>query len=270
MGNFNTIIFPKPTPSTYNENNLNLVWIPGESQDHQIPCMLLESPVETDKLIIYFHGNAEDIGYSSLFFSELTEEWGCHVLAVEYPTYGVYTQRSLSESNICSDATMIYRFLTDQIGMRPSQILIFGRSMGSGPACYLASRQEVAGLILFSPYKSLKLAAKAMVGSFMGSFVNERFRNIDAIDNVSCPLLVIHGEKDKVIPYTHGEELFKKYKHETKMLLTPSEMTHNEYRLYNDLVNPVKEFIEKFEISVDVIGRKLKIREFSPYKKQRR
>ena len=82
MGNFNSVIFPKPEP-TYNSVNLNLIWIPkrvnladysgcttssffGNSvpDNFKIPCLFLPSEKPTKKIVIYFHGNAEDIGLS--------------------------------------------------------------------------------------------------------------------------------------------------------------------------------------------------------------
>jgi abhydrolase domain-containing protein 17 len=88
--------------------------------------------------MICFHGNAEDIGYSSYFFKPLSNIWKCHILAVEYPTYGVYKDRDLNQDNIIEDSLHIYDFLIQKIGLQHDQIIVFGRSMGSGGACALA------------------------------------------------------------------------------------------------------------------------------------
>lgn len=257
MGNFNSMVFPKPDPPSYNIKHTCLIEIPrpatiscsSKRQERGIPCFFLPCKDPTDKVMLYFHGNAEDIGYSEYFFAPLTQIWNCHVLVIEYPSYGVYKYRELSEKNILKDAGLVYDFLTVSLGLKPQQILIFGRSMGSGPATYLASSKNVSGLVLFSAYKSVKEAAKSLVGGFLGSFVKERFRNIDAIEHVTCPVLMIHGEKDQTIPHSHSIDLFKNCKKATwKHLITPSKMTHNEFRLDEDLIEPVLSFLKKNKI----------------------
>jgi pimeloyl-ACP methyl ester carboxylesterase len=169
---------------------------------------------------------------------------------MEYPTYGVYKGRELSEGAIRQDGEHLYEFVTKQMGLSSDQIIIFGRSMGSGAASSLASSQKVGGLILFSAYKSVKEAAKSLVGGFLAAFVKERFRNIDAIEKVTCPVQFIHGQKDKVIPYTHTVALHRKCKSTYKRLLTPSNMTHNDFRLDEDLVDPVIQFMQENDLNL--------------------
>jgi len=140
---------------------------------------------------------------------------------MEYPTYGIYKDRELSEEAIRTDACHVYDFITQTIGIGHQQIIVFGRSMGSGSACALAERKPIAGLILFSSYMSVKQAAKSLVGGFLSTFVKERFKNIDAIRKVSCPVLFVHGKKDKVIPYTHSVALYQKCSSSYKRILTP-------------------------------------------------
>lgn len=134
-------------------------------------------------------------------FQPLANIWRCHVLAMEYPTYGVYKNRDLNEEAIVQDSYDVYDFLTKEAHLNPDQIIIFGRSMGSGCACALSAAKPIAALILFSAYKSVKHAAKSMVGGFFGSVVKERFSNITNIEKINCPVQMIHGKKDNVIPH---------------------------------------------------------------------
>ena len=80
-------------------------------------------------VIIYFHGNSEDIGYSGYMLEETAKRLNAVVLTVEYPGYGTYKWASVSEKRIKHDAEQVYRFLTDEIGIHYSNIMIAGRSM---------------------------------------------------------------------------------------------------------------------------------------------
>ena len=80
--------------------------------------------------------------------------------------------------------------------------------MGSGPVCEMASQfSEVAAVVLISPYTSLKAATWTLLGSFASMLVRERFDNLNAIKSIKCPTLIIHGEKDTLIPNSHAMDL---------------------------------------------------------------
>lgn len=90
---------------------------------------------------------------------------------------------------------------------QPEEIFLFGRSMGSGPACHLASTYEASSLILLSPYTSLKDVVSSLVGRLPALIVKERFKNAEAIQNSKCPTLIIHGRDDRLIAASHSEVL---------------------------------------------------------------
>ena len=113
---------------------------------------------------------------------------------LEYPSYGVYKEASPDEKIICLDALLLYNFLTQTIGFKPENVIVIGRSMGSGPAVYLASQQKVKLLALISPYKSVKSVARDHY-SFWGLFVKERFSNIERIKKIHQPVFFLHGLK---------------------------------------------------------------------------
>jgi fermentation-respiration switch protein FrsA (DUF1100 family) len=87
--------------------------------------------------------------------------------------------------------------------VQPNRIIAFGRSVGSGPACDLASRHPVAGVILESAFTS---AFRVMTGVRVLPF--DKFDNLRKIKSVRCPVLIIHGTEDSVISFSHGKKLF--------------------------------------------------------------
>jgi fermentation-respiration switch protein FrsA (DUF1100 family) len=135
------------------------------------------------KLLLYFHGNAEDIGLAYDLLHVFGFKMKMHVLAIEYPGYGLYKTSKPSEERIKSDAVLVYDYLTQCVGVKEEDIILWGRSMGSGPTSYLASIRSPYALLLISPYLSIKEAAKSLLGwaSFLTFIVQEKFRNIDVI-----------------------------------------------------------------------------------------
>ena len=99
--------------------------------------------------------------------------------------------------------------------MKSEDTIIASRSIGSGPACFLASKRKVGALILISPFTSLRDVVKSMVWSIFSYVIKERFKNIERMEKVNCPTLFIHGKKDNLIPYKHALELIKKCKNVT-------------------------------------------------------
>lgn len=84
--------------------------------DH-IPCLYIPYDAGSDKLILYFHANAEDLGLAHAKMAEIAEELQMHLLAVEYPGYGLYKNLKSEENTIKEDAIAIYDYLTTCCGL---------------------------------------------------------------------------------------------------------------------------------------------------------
>ena len=110
---------------------------------------------------MYFHGNAEDIGYSQEFLEYLVTSLKINVLAIEYPSYGIYAEEGgCSDKKIKEDAEYMYLYVKQETGLEDKDIMIFGRSIGTGPAVHLAARHQVGLLALMSAYTSIRDIAK--------------------------------------------------------------------------------------------------------------
>lgn len=107
--------------------------------EEHIPCLYLPNDDPVDKILIYFHANAEDIGVAFDLLCKVGEEMGMHVIAVEYPGYGLYKSSPPDENKMKEDAIIIYDYLTTVCGIKEENVLLYGRSMGSGPTTYIAS-----------------------------------------------------------------------------------------------------------------------------------
>jgi len=97
------------------------------------------------------------------------------VLAIEYPGYGVY-EGTPSEQAIFEDCEQVVDFVTKQLKFMFKNIYLLGRSMGSGPVCYLASKyNQLAGAILMSPFLSIRDVAKCLVGHILSFFLKDQY-----------------------------------------------------------------------------------------------
>jgi len=233
----NRIIFPAPDPSyTAQSYKRHLCWIPwnevispkratDELAADGIPCLWFPAP-KAATVILFFHANAEDLGMSFAVLKHMRDQFKVNVLAVEYPGYGLLHGMTASEDGVYEVALTAFRYLVDEVGVRYSQIILFGRSLGSGPAVYLAAQYPVGGLILVSAFSSIKGAVQSIVGRLFAWTFKERFPNIKIIANVSCSSLFIHGECDGLIPADHSLRLFRRCR-ARKLLITPPRMEHN-------------------------------------------
>jgi esterase/lipase len=199
--------------------------VDDEQYAEGIPCMWL--PAERAAgVILFFHANAEDIGLSHAFVQHMRDQFKMNVLAMEYPGYGLLKHMPSCEKNTFEVVLTVFRFVVDELRVAYEQIFLFGRSIGSGPATYLASTFPVGGLILVAPLISVNEVIKSIAGSLVAKAFVERFPNISLIGNVSCPTLFIHGEKDVFIPPDHSVALFKQCR-ARKLLITPPSLEHN-------------------------------------------
>jgi len=176
-------------------------------------------------------------------------------LAIEYPGYGIYHGKPSSEQ-IIIDSEVVFDYFTLRLGIKSQNIMVFGRSIGSGPATHLAAQRKVGALILMSPYTSIRDVAKNIAGSLAQYFVADRFRNIDKMKKVGCSACFLHGMKDKLIPLKHCQELkdeLEKFSKEKGIIVTHhfgQNMTHNDFHFVHDLINPLKDFFKKCKIEL--------------------
>eukprot|EP00397_Hematodinium_sp_SG-2012_P010665 GEMP01010788.1.p1 GENE.GEMP01010788.1~~GEMP01010788.1.p1 ORF type:complete len:369 (+),score=35.93 GEMP01010788.1:157-1263(+) len=236
------LIFPAPNCS-YSRNSYRRhllwvpwnkeIWIPPELRGSEekylehggIPCMWFPAP-KAAMVMFFSHGNAEDLGMSFSFIRHMRDQFKVNVFAVEYPGYGLISEIRGCEEALNAVVSTAFRFLVDQIGVAYESIVLFGRSIGTGPSCALASKYPVGGLILVCAFLSIKAAVHDIAGRLVASMFADKFRNIAVIQNVSSPTLLIHGESDCMIPVRHSVELFKKCR-SRKLLVTPPKMEHN-------------------------------------------
>ncbi len=188
-------------------------------------------PREGRPVVIYFHGNGGALMHRAARFRTLTED-GTGLLAVSYRGYGGSTGKP-TEGGLIADAVAAYEFAAAR---HPAdRIVLFGESLGTGVAVALAAEREVGGVILQAPFTSaVDIGALAYPFLPVRLLMKDQMRSDQRIGKVKAPLLVIHGELDRVIPVRYGERLFELAGGPKRMVRVP-QGDHNDLDSYNVL-----------------------------------
>lgn len=162
-------------------------------------------PYEGRPVIAYFHGNGGHIGYRAERLPRFARE-GYGVLLAEYRGYAGNPGLPC-EHGLYADGEAALDFL-GQAGIAPAATVLWGESLGSGVAVRLAAEREIGGLILEAPFTSVAAAAQHHYPFVPAALlVHDRFDSLVRIGRVTAPLLVLHGERDMVVPVSHGRIL---------------------------------------------------------------
>jgi len=182
------------------------VWL--NTADHvRINAFYLANP-SSRKVLLWFHGNAENIGYG-LPHLRLLSQAGVSVLAVDYRGYGK-SEGTPDEAGVYRDADSAYAYLVNDRQFHPEDVIIYGRSLGGAVAIDLASRRPCGGLIVQSSFTSARAMARRMFGIPWFEYLPKtRFDSLRKIADVKAPVLVVHGTRDEVVPFAMGEMLFR-------------------------------------------------------------
>jgi pimeloyl-ACP methyl ester carboxylesterase len=194
MGDAISSLLFQPPPPTYLHPSRHF-WL---NTDHgsRIPAFFIERPGAMVTLL-FSHGNAEDLGMIHDWFNDLARVLRVNIMAYDYTGYGKSTGTP-NEDHCYADIEAAYKYLTEVRRVQPEQIVLYGRSLGSGPSCYLASKtatagRPVGGVILQSPL----LSAYRVAFNFRYTMVGDRFPNVDYAPSIRCPVFIVHGTQDE-------------------------------------------------------------------------
>ena len=203
---------------------------------------LLFKQKQSRGLIFYMHGNAGNLaGWGGVSRDLLP--FGYDVFIYDYRGYGKSGGKISSEEQIYHDAEILLESLKKNY--KEEQIILYGRSIGSGVASYLATKHKVKALILETPYYNLTWLAKHYYPFIPTFFLKYKFANNEYLKNVTSPIFLIHGTDDEVIPYINSTLLAKDFPQAKFITINGGH--------HNDLIN-----FQEFREAIFVIMEKLK------------
>jgi len=157
-------------------------------------------------LVLYFHGNSGNVS-NLTHVANLLSSKGYDAFLIDYRTYGKSTGE-LSEEALKKDAQLFYNHALTMYD--ENQIILYGRSFGTGIVCGLAANNTPRKVILESPFSSAVALGKHRFPILpVGWLSNYRFPSDEYVKKITCPIYVFHGTEDKVIPYKYAKKLFE-------------------------------------------------------------
>lgn len=156
------------------------------------------------KLVLYFHGNMTNISHYADFAPYFTKH-GYEVWMIDYPGYGKSRGR-LTEKSIYHGGMVLYDTALAK-GYKPENIIIYGKSLGTGVAAYLASNEKCRRLMLETPYYNMPTLAKSYFPVYPSIIVKYNFPVNEYVQKVEAPVSIFHGTADGTIPYSNSSQL---------------------------------------------------------------
>ena len=207
------LIFPRhfagpATPGLPREPFIESWWIepvPGQ----RVEAWFVRAPAGDERrgaptpLTLFFHGNGELIEHS-LDLAAMYRSWGFHVLVVEYRGYGRSGGKPGQRAIVADARTFLDRALARD-DVDADRVIYHGRSLGAGVACALLATRKPAALVIESAFASVPaMARRYLVPTLL---VRHPFRNDRALADFDCPVLIMHGRRDGIVPVSHGRRL---------------------------------------------------------------
>lgn len=219
----------------------NEVQIPSGNGEN-ITAVYLENP-QAHYTILFSHGNAEDLSNVVPFMRQF-HELGYSILMYDYRGYGT-SEGKPSVRKVKEDISAAYRWLVETQHIDPATIIVQGRSLGGAPSTWLAAHQPVGGLILESTFVSA-----FRVKTRWPLLPWDQLNSLRQMKKVDCPVLVMHGTDDEVLPIWHGKKLYEAAPESIKTSYWIESGQHNDYayvaseRYFETIQQFVKNYID--------------------------
>ena len=167
-------------------------------------------PGTDDRTILWFHGNAGNVSHRVDNLYELHAKIGLNVFIFDYRGYGK-SEGQPSEKGTYIDGEAAIEYVRSREDVDDQKLVLFGRSLGCGVATEIAIRHDAYALILESPFTSILAMAKKTHPflSKIGLLTNTRYDTLAKVENVTVPIMVLHGDRDDTCPFDMGLEIFK-------------------------------------------------------------
>ena len=208
----------------------------------QLKSWIIKKDFKKFKTLVIFHGNAGHLSNRIYKLNELYK-LDINILLISWRGFSG-NKGSPTEQNLYEDAEAAIKWLKDQ-KVRNNQIILYGESLGSGVAVEIGKRNKYNSIILESPFTSIENSAKIYYPYLpVRLLLKDRYDSISKIKMIDYPVLIMHGKKDDVTPFSMGKELFEKANNPKHSYFTSDDDHMMEFN--SELLNKIKDFIQKY------------------------
>lgn len=197
---------------------------------------------ENKPAVLFLHGNAGQIATFAPSLYPIAKE-GYSVLMMEYRGFG-NTQGSISQKTVVQDAALAFDWLKNR---GYSTVVVYGYSFGTAFSCALTDVRDVDGLILTAPFSALDKLVSEKPVPFAKLVLKDRYHSVDYLRKYKAPLLIIHGKKDRLIPYHHAQILFDNALSQEKQIKLLDGETHRSVLFEGKNIPFILDFLKEFQ-----------------------
>lgn len=244
------ILFPLPAGPEFMYDTINGVTREdvyfNNKHGDKLNGWYFQNPNANAPVVLFSHGNGGNLGNRVHLMKALMDA-GASVFIYDYRQYGKSEGvKSLQGLTADADAAMDYLLNTKKI--EPERIVLYGESIGGGPSCYLLAHHKVKALILDSTFTSLMGIARKKVSYFYvyPDFLapNPSFDNRSVIMGEHPPLLIVHGQKDDLIPSSEAVDNFRNASEPKQLLLLPQSDHNDKGKDFGTYADGLKKFLQ--------------------------
>ncbi|HMO34916.1 MAG TPA: alpha/beta hydrolase [Gemmatales bacterium] len=193
--------------------------------------------------LLFSHGNAGNLSGHAWLIPALRRWYPCNVLIYDYPGFGKSTGTP-SEAGCYAAAQAAQNWLTETAHIPTDKLIYLGQSLGCAMACELAVTREHRGLILLSPFTTIRDRGQEILSILpVRWLMSHHYDNKSKLQQYHKPLLIAHGTRDEVIPFHHGKQLFEAAASREKTFITLPNATHKE--VPDEFFKAVEQFLSK-------------------------
>ncbi|MBM9498830.1 alpha/beta hydrolase [Leptospira sp. 201903071] len=200
---------------------------------------------DQNKTVLYFHGNAGSLRTWGGIFEDFIP-LGWNVLISDYRGYGKNTG-NLSESAMYEDGAFWLDYTIKNLNVPKNRIVVYGRSIGTGVAIDLVSKNPDLNLFLETPFTDLPSLAKDYYPFLRPWMLRFQFENLKKLETIDSKIRIFHGTEDEIIPYRNSEVILGKLKLEKKdvILYTIQDGTHNDLTVFPEYHQALKKSLDE-------------------------
>ena len=211
-------------------------------EEIQLKSWIIRKDLKKFKTLVIFHGNAGHLSNRVYKLNELYK-LDINILLISWRGFSG-NKGSPTENNLYADAKASIKWLNDQ-GVNNHQIILYGESLGSGVAVEIGKENNFNSIILESPFTSIESSAKIYYPYLpVKLLLKDRYDSISKIKMINSPILIMHGKKDEVVPFSMGKELFEKANSPKQSYFTTEDDHMMEFN--SSLLQEINDFIKKY------------------------